>query len=291
MKFEDIHIRDPFVLPADGKYYLYGSRCKNSGNFAFGGATGLDVYVSTDLENWSEPHECFSRPADFWSDRDFWAPEVHCWQEKYYMFVSFKAENACRGTQILKSEQGPMGPFLPISEGPVTPRNWECLDGTLYVDKQGKPWMVFCHEWVQIGNGTVCALPLKEDLTAPAGEPIELFHAVDAPWVRDYPSKGNFVTDGPFIYRARNGQLRMIWSSFNEKGAYAQGLACSESGEITGPWTQAEQPIMAADSGHGMLFRDYEEKLYLILHAPNEGPLERPKLFPMRETDEGFERA
>ena len=73
MKREDINIRDPFILPYEGKYYLYGSRGSEVWE---DNATGLDVYVSDDLENWSEPKEIFTRTADFWADRHYWAPEV-----------------------------------------------------------------------------------------------------------------------------------------------------------------------------------------------------------------------
>ena len=65
---EDIHIRDPFVLVYDGKYYLYGSR----GNETWGHCTGLDVYVSEDLYNWEEPYTVFTPSSDFWSDYHFW---------------------------------------------------------------------------------------------------------------------------------------------------------------------------------------------------------------------------
>ena len=119
MKLSDINIRDPFVLVDGGKYYLYGSR----GQTASGIATGLDVYVSEDLVEWSDPIEAFTKPTDFWADRDFWAPEVHCYRGSYYMFVSFRSETAERGTQILKASS-PLGPFLPHSNGPVTPREW-----------------------------------------------------------------------------------------------------------------------------------------------------------------------
>lgn len=286
MKLQDIHIRDPFVLLEDGVYYMYGSRCAGTG-YSFRGK-GLDVYTSTDLETWSDPHECFTRPENFWSDRDFWAPEVHKWKGAYYMFVSFWSADANRGTQILRAES-PMGPFLPISEGPVTPREWMCLDGTLYVDKNGAPWIVFCHEWVQIQNGTVCALRLTDDLSAPIGEPIELFAAKDPAWVTSYSAENEgYVTDGPFLWRAANGKLHMLWSSFSAPGCYAQAVATSESGGIAGPWIHAEEPLFAKDGGHGMLFRDKEGRLLLSLHRPNHSPMERPCLIPVRETEDGF---
>lgn len=289
MKLQDIHIRDPFIMPLNGTYYLYGSRCQaqaGPNGFAFA-STGLDVYTSTDLETWSEAHECFTRPQDFWSDRDFWAPEVHAYQGAYYMFVSFKSETHCRGTQILRSES-PMGPFLPISDGPVTPENWECLDGTLFVDDAGTPWIVFCHEWVQIHNGTICALQLTADLTAAVGEPKVLFCANAPAWVRSITEKEDYVTDGPYLWRAVNGQLLMLWSSFSENYQYGQAVAVSESGTLAGPWKHSEQPLFEKDGGHGMLFHSFDGTLYLVLHRPNESPDERPCLLPVQEVADGF---
>ena len=125
MKLNDIHIRDPFILTDGDTYYMYGSRGKECWNVGL----GLDVYTSKDLTEWSEPIEVFSKPDNFWADRDFWAPEVHKYKGEYYMFVTFFSPTRTRGTQILKSES-PLGPFQPHSDGPVTPNDWMCLDGT-----------------------------------------------------------------------------------------------------------------------------------------------------------------
>src|SRR5688572_3831630 len=128
----DIHIRDPFVLPiaAEQQYYLYGTRGTEAWTPA---ASGIDYYTSSDLQNWAGPFAAFRPPTDFWADRNFWAAEVHEYRGRDYMFASFKAEGQCRGTQILAADS-PQGSFLPISAEPVTPRDWECLDGTLFVD-------------------------------------------------------------------------------------------------------------------------------------------------------------
>ena len=95
-------------------------------------------------------------------------PEVYAHQGAFYMFASFKHPSVCRGTAILRAES-PLGPFRPHSAGCVTPKDWECLDGTLCISREGKPFMVFCHEWVQAGGGEVCAIALTDDLSAPAG--------------------------------------------------------------------------------------------------------------------------
>ncbi len=274
MKFCDINIRDPFVLKENGKYYLYGTR----GETAWTRAEGLDVYVSDDLENWSEPYACFTVPEGFWANKEVWAPEVHKYKGKYYMFVSLYSETRLRATQILKSET-PIGPFLPFTDDAITPVGWQCLDGTFYVDKNGDPYIVFCHEWVQVKDGEIHAMKLTEDLTAAAGEPFLLFKASQPHWADK--SRETFITDGPFMYRTENGRLLMIWSTFTQSG-YVQAVAYSDNGEIDGNWIH-EDPMFDRDGGHGMIFEDYEGKKYLILHSPNENPLERPVLFEITE--------
>lgn len=273
IKREDIHIRDPFVLVHEGKYYLYGTR----GPECWGLGTGLDVYVSEDLENFEDPVEVFTPPVGFWADRNFWAPEVHEYKGDFYMFASFKAEGVCRGTQILKASS-PMGPFCLHSDGPVTPRDWECLDGTFYFEKtENRPYMIFSHEWVQVTDGQICAIPLTEDLKAAAGEPTLLFRASEAPWA--IPGKnGVWVTDGPFMYTDKDGKITMLWSSFGAEG-YTLALAHSDSNTIMGPWKQEPELLFSKDGGHGMIFTSLEGKTMGALHSPNVTGKERPYFF------------
>ena len=280
MKLSDINIRDPFVLVDGGKYYLYGSR----GQTASGIATGLDVYVSEDLVEWSDPIEAFTKPTDFWADRDFWAPEVHCYRGSYYMFVSFRSETAERGTQILKASS-PLGPFLPHSTGPVTPRDWRCLDGTLYVE-DGVPYMIFCHEWTQIGNGEMCAMELTPDLSAGVGEPRVLFCAGEPKWARSLREGCDaYVTDGPFLHRTREGKLIMIWSSFDKNG-YVEAVAVSDNGSIGGNWSHCQNLFSSVNGGHGMLFYDLLGQLRFVMHSPNSPKYtERPHIFKVAELE------
>ena len=283
MNNQEINIRDPFVLPYRDSYYLYGTR----GATCWGPADGFDVYVGKDLEHWSGPIEIFHNDGSFWADQNYWAPEVYPYEGAFYLFASFKSDGACRGTQILRAEQ-PEGSFVPISDGPVTPRDWECLDGTFYLDKEGNPWMVFCHEWLQVRDGEICALPLSRDLTRAAGEPRLLFRASEArSWIvpvhtPDSPLD-NYVTDGPFLYRCRDGALLLLWSSSGAEG-YTQAVARSDNGEITGNWIQQDELLFRRDGGHGMVFHTFDGRLMLALHSPNETPLERPRFFELEDT-------
>ncbi|MDR3139676.1 MAG: glycoside hydrolase family 43 protein [Treponema sp.] len=287
----DIQIRDPFVLTEGGIYYLFGSTDKDIWRSP---GTGFDVYTGkAGLAEFEGPFPAFRPPEGFWAAINFWAPEVYRYGGAYYMFATFKPNQGRRGTAVLKG-QSPLGPFAPWSAGPVTPSGWECLDGTFYQDKEGKPWMIFCHEWVQAGDGEICLIPLRDDLKAAAGEPKLLFRASEAPWahpLKPDPARnrgpGCYVTDGPNMYATGQGTLLMLWSSFDAEGKYCLGIARSESGLVSGPWTQEKSPLYAADGGHGMLFHSVDGKLYLAVHTPNRSPDERA-LFVELEEQDGF---
>lgn len=283
IKREDIQIRDPFVLVDDNTYYLYGTTDKNCWGDV---GTGFLSYKSSDLENWEGPFNAFTPTADFWADRHFWAPEVYKYNDKYYMFASFKAPDKCRGTQILVSDT-PDGTFAPISDKPITPSDWECLDGTLHIDDNGKPWMIFCKEWLQVDDGEMWALPLSDDLMTPVGEPVLLFNASLAPWVKGSQRSDRvvYVTDGPFLYKTQKGSLLMIWSSGSEKG-YAIGIARSADGNLTSKWSHEEKMLFSENGGHGMIFKSLDGRLFVSLHSPNNTPMERPCFFEIEEIDD-----
>lgn len=281
MKLNEINIRDPFIVPENGKYYMYGTRGRGCWEGIKTPDMGFDVYISDDLESWSEPKEVFSASDSFWGTHNFWAPEVHKYNGKFYMFASFKSADRNRGTQILVSDT-PDGRFEPVSEFPVTPEEWMSLDGTLYTDKNGNPHIVFCHEWSQIKDGEICEMQLSNDLTKAVSAPRTLLKASDPWWARK--EHDSWVTDGPFLYRGESGRLYIIWSSFTDNG-YVQAVSYSDNGDIDGNWCNDLPLISEKNGGHGMIFRSFEDKLYLVLHRPNDNPLERPALTEIKEID------
>lgn len=283
----NVNISDPFILADEksGKYYTY-ARHFNLDRFPWQKDGGVFYALeSPDLIHWSEPQLVFEK-GDFWADLDYWAPECHFWKGKYYLISSFRAKGTYRRCQCLAGDS-PLGPFKPVRQEPVTPKGWHCLDGTLYVDLNGKPWLVFCHEWLQVFDGQIAAVPLSDDLGEAIGAPIILFRASEAPWRDSLIGKnggGGFVTDGPFLYRMANGSLIMLWSNFTQHG-YATGYARSKFGDIQGPWVQEPDPLYAHDGAHSMLFHTFEGKLMMSLHCPNIHPLKRILLFEMEERE------
>jgi GH43 family beta-xylosidase len=296
-----LRVRDPFIL-ADSTtktYYLYNASSLRKVSASI---KGVDVYKSKDLATWEGPYSVFSLPENFWGSNMIWAPEVHKYNNKYYMFVTFTSNDTLpqgtpenpfrnaswfkpykRGTQILYSDS-PMGSFKIFANKPHTPSDWMCLDGTFFVE-DGQPWLIFCHEWVQINDGTINAVKLSNDLLSTIGDPAVLFKASDASWVVKH-KEGN-VTDGNFLYKTSKGKLLMIWSSSGEKG-YAEGIAISETGKISGPWKHVEKLLFAEDGGHGMIFKSFDNRLMFVYHQPNKSPDERVRLVELIEDGESI---
>jgi beta-xylosidase len=314
MRLPDMPLHDPFIV-ADDKtrtYYLYTS---NEPSVSGVDGTGTMVYRSRDLREWMRPVVVFlaAEQSGIWATDGGWAPEVHEWAGRYYLFTTlhnqeqplpvppsgpwgtpFQMANHMRGT-ITAVSDSLLGPFTVIDPSrPTPPEQLMTLDGTLYVDPSGQPWMVYAHEWLQTIDGTMEAIRLAPDLTRTIGDPVFLFKGSDASWISEQIPSGvpnqlpPYVTDGPQLYRTPGGSLLMLWSTYEKNvvgrdgtigGGYVQTCAVSQSGEITGPWRQ-HRPLVRNDSGHGMLFHTFDGQLTMVLHRPFENA--RGKLYDMQ---------
>lgn len=284
---KDFRIRDPFVLVDDGRYYLYESKPWSGGN-------GVGVRVSGNLVDWTAVKPVMKMPSDV-KVRAVWAPEVHKYNGRYWLFVTItekkgvreiKAMNpeadpkglAPRGTWVFSADS-PMGPFEPVKKSPVPPAHLQTLDGTLYVE-DGRPYMVYCHEWCQNWNGTIEYAPLADDFASFTGPSVKMLDAqssMEGAWV---------ITDGPFFHRSeKSGRLYMIWSNVVKGKGYCVLVRSSASGRIAGPWSR-DEILYGRDGGHGMIFRDLDGKLRLTIHQPNSSPDERMKLFTLEDDGE-----
>ena len=285
LRLPDMPLRDPYVLadPASGHHYLY---VQNDVKLSGTPGIGTMVYRSRNLRDWPTPQTVFQVTPDLWGQRGAWAPEVHRGKGRWYLFVTLHDPNQPlpvppagkygipvqipqfkRGT-VIASSVSPLGPFAVIDPSrSVAPTTFMTLDGTLFKDDKGKPWMVYAHEWIQKLDGTIEALPLKDDLSGAAGRPIHLFKGSDATWIsEDMPTPSvhqlaPYVTDGPQLHRLPGGALGMLWSTYGKTtnstngtvtGPYVQTWAVSPSGRLKGPWLQG-RPLVRG-GGHGMVF-------------------------------------
>ncbi|MDQ8198744.1 glycoside hydrolase family 43 protein [Pelagicoccus enzymogenes] len=297
----DMPLHDPYIVAHEPTqtYYLY---TRNVSRLTGVKALGTMAYTSKDLKHWNQPKVVFTVPEDSFAQEGNWAPEVHEYQGKFYLFVTLHDSDAflkrppeawrdtyVRGT-ITAVSDSPDGPFEMLNKnGPVVPRELMTLDGTLYVDADEQPWMVYAHEWLQRIDGTIEAVKLSPDLSTAISDPIHLFKASDAPWLNasiNVSDSGlHYCTDGPQFFRSKTGDLLMLWSSY-ESDSYVQTIARSESGTLMGPWKQLP-PLVKRDSGHGMLFHTFEGELMMVLHRPFRNA--RGKLFDMADRGDHLE--
>lgn len=267
---DSIRLSDPAVL-ADKKtnmYYMTG--------------TGGMMWRSADLKLWEGPFRVTEFDANSWMGPRpmIWAAELHQTGDGwYYYFATFTNQavkiDTVRGnvierraSQVLRADN-PMGPYRAFGDVTYLPADRPTLDGTYWRDKDGKPYLVFCGEWLQNWNGTIEKIELKPDLSGTIGEPKVLFRASESPWSREKDEKGNVtwnkVTDGPFLFRTATGRLGMVWTSW-VYDVYTQGVAYSESGTLDGPWVQEPEPITPPGFGHSMLFQRFDGQWVMSVH-------------------------
>jgi beta-xylosidase len=247
--------------------------------------TGGLLWKSADLALWEGPFRvAMTDPNSWMGERPMiWAAELHQYKDKYYYFATFTNRavkiDTVRGNvierracHILVSDK-PEGPYVPMQDSIYLPPEMPTLDGTFWVDKNGKPYMVYCYEWLQNWNGTIEKIELKPDLSGSIGKGQVLFLASDSPWSKERDDNGklvpNKVTDGPYLFETQTGRLGMIWTSWIFKD-YTQGVAYSESGTLDGPWVHEPEPITPPNYGHGMLFKTLEGKLLMSVHSHRE---------------------
>lgn len=138
---EEIRIRDPYIFndSVTQKYYMYAQIDNRLGDLEDDKKPkGVEVYTSSDLKHWRQPKTVLQLPDDFWARNMVWAPEMHKYNGKYYLFVTLTSseihENMKkpegqknwpkfykRGTQIFVANT-PMGPFKAFENKPHTPK-------------------------------------------------------------------------------------------------------------------------------------------------------------------------
>lgn len=270
---DSIRLSDPAILTD-----------KTTSTYFMTGTGGL-LWKSKDLRLWTGPYHVAKTDPESWMGPRpmIWAAELHHYKGKYYYFATFTNSDVVidtvkgnvinrRASHILVSDK-PEGPYVPMEDETYLPADLPTLDGTFWVDTDGKPYMIFCGEWLINWNGTMEKIELKPDLSGSVGEAEIMFRAFDSPWSREKDEDGkdipNKVTDGPYLFKTQTGKLGMIWTSWVFSD-YVQGVAYSESGTLDGPWIHEKEPITPQNFGHGMLFRTLEGKLLMSAHSHKE---------------------
>ena len=299
-KRQNLRMRDPFIFPYDGKYYMPAFHPKKA-------YTCVILYVSDDLENWEEVGDIYEIDQDGWAKEDVWAPELYLYNGKFYLFVSHMGKHGLRGTQVAICDSVD-GKYLPLVNRPITPMDKSCIDATFIVT-DGKPYIFYSRDWPNNYNkerdcfiGQIWGAEVSEDLKEIVGEPFLVFNADESDLTKDCPNHLHYFhadkfdvrygSDGPFVKEMSNGALCLIWSPILDWN-YVVLSAVSDNGNPRGPWRHINAPVFDNNGGHGMLFTDFDGSVKLTLHNNQYNQvvpvgLERTVIFETKETKDGY---
>jgi hypothetical protein len=321
MRLSEIPLQDPYVLvdQATQTYFLYVEA-------SAGGESGVAVYRSKNLRDWTGPEKTYTVPSGGWADAGGGAtgPEVHLHLGRYFLFTTLrnrktvlaaaqqtgarasgdsKWQNQRARATVIAVADSPLGPFISTeASARITDASLMTLDGTLHTDPDGTPWMVFAQDWVQKIDAVMAAVKLKPDLSGPAAAPIWLFNGAQGPWYLD-PQAGAppgkaaandlqcipYAVFGPQLYSTPGRRLAMLWSGYRRHFTeFVQTQAISKTGNINGPWEQLA-PIFTGDRGNGMIFEAFDGRTLMVVHNNHGQPsASRAELHEVAITDEGI---
>lgn len=86
-RLPNMPLHDPFIVADEETqtYYLYTS---NIGRLSGTPGVGTMAYTSKDLLDWDPPKAVFIVPDDAFAKQGGWAPEVHKFKGRYYLFTT-----------------------------------------------------------------------------------------------------------------------------------------------------------------------------------------------------------
>jgi beta-xylosidase len=245
-------LADPFILEADGWYYIYGTHA----------ADGIVVYRSKDLKSWSDrcgnaKNGLALHKDDVWGDKMFWAPEVYKIGSKYLMTYS------CQEHICYAESASPMGPFVQREHKPYLPQE-KGIDSSIFIDDNGKAYMF----WVRFTNGNaIWVAEMSNDLHQVKLETARhLLDAEEGTWEHQ---RGK-VVEGPMVIKL-GGRYYLTYSGNDFRSQdYAVGFAVADA--PMGPYKRyAKNPVLHwhcgyAGTGHHAVLRT-GKKYYMVYHA------------------------
>ena len=124
-----IKIGDPQILLYEGQYYCYATNCDHF-------STGFSVWVSEDLENWSDEIPCFNA-IEYWGKSHFWAPEVVYHNGKFVMHYTAKSRELDSLRLGVAVSDSPTGPFVDVHNRPMFDLGYATIDGSVLRCEEG----------------------------------------------------------------------------------------------------------------------------------------------------------
>jgi len=250
----DVPGADPQILKDGDTYYVYQTRH---------GGRGFESFCSKDLVHWRRTGFCFEKNEDSWGQHGFWAPEVICHRENYYLFYTAHSPAEDRKSICVAISKSPTGPFED-AVAPLIKDASNSIDGHVYFDEaSGRHYFYVCR-FGGGGGGAIWAARLAEDLLSFDTELTKVFgpdEPYDFGWV-----EAPFLTkhkDTYYMTYSRNGFSSPLY-----------GVCYATAPSPEGPWTKfARNPILTrthevSGPGHNCLVTSPDgSELFIAYHT------------------------
>ena len=273
----DVKFGDPYVLydKKSDMYYMYGTG---------GVSNGFAVYSSTDLVHWENKGVVYTNKQEkSWGTKDFWAPEVYNYKDKYYMFYSAhwkenpnnELENYKIGVAVSDS---PLGPFIDLTGEPLFDPGYPIIDANVYFSEDGKLYLYYsrcCYKhaieseiatWAkkkgmfdEIEESWIYGVELSSDFSGVIGEPVLLLRPpvkmddIQSAWESRSVSSGEINrrwTEGSYLFKDKDLYYMMYSANYYAGENYAVGYATAT--HPLGPFKKsANNPILEKNTGKG----------------------------------------
>ena len=259
------NIGDPYVLKHGNTYFLYATSFID----------GFHCYTSTDLVNWSQPIQVYTKSEKSFGYKDFWAPEVIFENNQFIMHYSARWDKNDSLRIGVATSPSPLGPFIDVfDKKPMFDDHHAAIDGHVFIDEDGKRYFYYdkdCSEYVYEGRNEshIYVVELDETFTKRITTPI-LVSKPEQPWET---ITGNWRwNEGAFVFKRKGLYYLMFSSGFYASETYSIGYATSNS--PLGPFTKAkENPILktvpskVSGPGHNSVITGPDGQLYCVYHV------------------------
>lgn len=267
-------IGDPQIVLYEGTYYCYATDPDD----LYG---GFRVWVSDDLENWSDQIVCF-KATEAWGYRCFWAPEVIYHNGKFVMHYTAKSRELESLRVGVAVSDSPTGPFHDVWGKPMFDFGYAAIDASALVTEYGN-YLYYSRDCCEnilegIKTSQIYCVEVDETLTRVIGEP-KLMTTPTHEWEKLSLQIPNYSphlwNEGPCVI-PYNGKYLMNYSanrySTNE---YAICLAVAE--HPMGPWKKPVEsnPVLSCredlfGAGHNAFFHAKDGSLMTAFHIQTD---------------------
>jgi hypothetical protein len=206
---------DPYLLVAEGRYFLYTSGAP--------GTLNVPVAWSTDFASWSPATEALPALPTWATPGYTWAPDVHRFGSTWELYFTAMLRGSSPATECIGSASGasPTGPFV------ASPTPFICqlglggsIDPRVFTDASGAHWMLWKSDQNIGGASTPTMLwsqPLSPDGLSLLGHPSVLLQPDEA-W------QGSIV-EAPQLLQAAGAYWVFYSGNWFNQPAYAMGAA------------------------------------------------------------------